>query len=653
MMKRLLMAFVLLLCISVLASCGMKMNGKEEKRSDAVHSNNIIASKDGKWIYTANIDVNTVTVTDTKSRKVVSEIPVGKEPRQLTISPDETKLYVSCMYDNKVDVVSLEKKKVVDRIATEMEPFGIVTNPNGTKLYVSNFRSENVSVIDIEKKKTIEKIKIGDRPRTLAMTKDGKKLYVPHYLEGKISVVDTESNKVKKVITLAPSPDREDRKKSQGIPNTLEQFVIAPDGKTAWVPHMLTNIDTPIQFEETVFPAVSIIDLEKDEEVTKQRKQLFEAMNVKDTKNETMIVSNPYDVVFNEKGTKVFVVMSGSEDLVMFDLTRGGNATQIVRRIPGSNPRGITVLPKENTLAVHNAMSHDLAFLETGGDDSYAKVKADKKTVKLIEKDSLSKLVREGKEIFYSANSDKYATSITGNNWMSCVTCHSDGEINGLSLLTPKGKRNVPSNVLTTKTGLFMWDGSRDDFTDYIHTVQGEMGGMMELDPGKEVPKDVQHMYDALQAFLDDPNSFPVPKSPNRQADGSLTPTAKDGEKLFKGKASCLTCHGGDNFTNSTKAMDGNGKLTTDNTNFLYNIGTANETDTGYDGDARGGFQNKRQKGFFDPPTLRGVWTTAPYLHDGSANTIEEAVEKHQYVEKPQLSEQEVHAIAEYVKSIQ
>lgn len=51
---------------------------KEEKRSDAVHSNNIIASKDGKWIYTANIDVNTVTVTDAKSRKVVSEIPVEK-----------------------------------------------------------------------------------------------------------------------------------------------------------------------------------------------------------------------------------------------------------------------------------------------------------------------------------------------------------------------------------------------------------------------------------------------------------------------------------------------------------------------------------------------------------------------------------------------
>ena len=106
-------------------------------------------------------------------------------------------------------------------------------------------------------------------------------------------------------------------------------------------------------------------------------------------------------------------------------------------------------------------------------------------------------------------------------------------------------------------------------------------------------------------------------------------------------------------MTNSTKAIDENGKLTTNNTNVLYNIGTANETDTGYDGDARGAFQNKRQKGFFDPPTLRGVWATAPYLHDGSAKTIEEAVDKHQYEAKPQLSQQEVRAIAEYVKAIQ
>lgn len=34
-------------------------------------------------------------------------------------------------------------------------------------------------------------------------------------------------------------------------------------------------------------------------------------------------------------------------------------------------------------------------------------------------------------------------------------------------------------------------------------------------------------MYDAILAYLDDPHSFPVPKSPYRNKDGSLTAKAQ------------------------------------------------------------------------------------------------------------------------------
>ncbi|GAA3330374.1 hypothetical protein GCM10020331_082660 [Ectobacillus funiculus] len=119
-----------------------------------------------------------------------------------------------------------------------------------------------------------------------------------------------------------------------------------------------------------------MIDMEKDEEIVEQRKELFEEMNVKDNQNNTMIVSNPYDVAFNSKGTKAFVVMSGSEDIVVFDLARGGKASQVVRRIPGNNPRGLVFFLKESgELLVHNAMSHDLAVLQANDESSYAKVK--------------------------------------------------------------------------------------------------------------------------------------------------------------------------------------------------------------------------------------------------------------------------------------
>ncbi|WP_420768797.1 beta-propeller fold lactonase family protein [Parageobacillus thermoglucosidasius] len=620
---------------------------------EPVHSDNIVMNKKGDTLYVANIDVHSVTIFNTKTKKKEAEIRVGKEPRQLALSPDEQWLYVSCMYDDRVDIISLKKKKVVGHLKTGIEPFGLLTSQDGQMLYVANYRSGTLSVFDLAKGEKKTEIKIGDRPRALALTADGKKLYVTQYLDAKISVVDTKQNRVLKEIALAPSPDKEDRKKSQGIPNTLEQIVIAPDGKKAYIPHLLTNIDTPINFEETVFPAISVIDLQNDVELTDERKELFEEINVTDVHNQTIIVSNPYDLAFQPDGSKAYAVMSGSEDLVVFDLQRGGNATQILRRIEGNNPRGIVISPDGKTLYVHNAMSHDLAIIKTGGNSPYAKAKAVKGTIRLIAKDSLSPLVREGKTIFYSANSDEFAINITGNNWMSCASCHSDGDINKLTLLTPKGPRNVPSNILATKTGLFMWDGSRDDFTDYIHTVQSEMGGMMSLDAGKPLPPDVQHMYDALLAYLDDPRSFPVPKSPYRHSDGRLTAKAEEGEKLFNGKGNCLSCHSGEYFTDSPKAVDANGRLTTANTDYLHDIGTANPGDKPSAGDARAHFTNPRTPKQWDTPTLRGVWATAPYLHDGSAKTIEEAIERHQTKEVKTLTPGEIAAIAEYVRSLQ
>ncbi len=657
-MKKIALFWLTLLLMGALVGCkeGINaVNGKEPGvvRDYAVNSNNIVMNKAGNTIYIANIDVNTVTIVDSQTKKVRAEIPVGKSPVQLTLSPDENSLYVSCRYENKIDIISIEKEKVVDSLDVGIEPYGVVTSQDGKKLYVANYRSSTLSVIDLTNKKVESEIKVGDRPRTLAITEDGDKLYVPHYLDAKISVINTETEKISKVISLADSPDNNDRKKSQGIPNTLEQFVIAPDGKKAWIPHLLTNVDTPVHFQETIFPAISVIDLTTDEELVDERKELFEEINIKDKKNDTIITSNPYDVVFHPNGNKAYVVMSGSEDLVVFDLNRGGNATQILRRIEGNNPRGAVISPDGKTVYVNNAMSHDLAEISTGGDSPYARAKMKGENLELISKDPLSPLVREGKTIFYSANSEEFATGITGNNWMSCISCHADGETNGLTLMTPKGPREVPSNVLTTKTGLFMWDGSRDDFTDYILTVQGEMGGMMEFDPGKPLPSDVEHMYDAMFAYLDDPDSFPVPKSPYRKKDGSLTSTAEDGRKLFEGKAGCIACHAGAQFTDSVKAIDENGHLTTNNTNYLHDIGTTNPLDKPSKGNARQGFTNPRDTLHFDVPTLRGVWASAPYFHDGSANTIEEVIKRIQYEGKPTFTDGEILKIAEYVRSIE
>jgi hypothetical protein len=52
--------------------------------------------------------------------------------------------------------------------------------------------------------------------------------------------------------------------------------------------------------------------------------------------------------------------------------------------------------------------------------------------------------------------------------------------------------------------------------------------------------------------------------------------------------------------------------------------------------------------GEFDVPTLVEVWRSAPYMHDGTYNTIESVVRHF----APELSEGEVKNLSDYVKSI-
>ncbi|WP_235886151.1 beta-propeller fold lactonase family protein [Paenibacillus cymbidii] len=647
------------LLLGAFAACS-GLPGQSRNAATSLASDNIVVDAAGSRLYTANGDTNTVSVVDVKKRRTVGEIAVGREPQQLALSPNGKKLYVASKYTNSLEVVDVKKLAVAASVPTGIEPYGVVASGDGKRIYVANDRSSTVSVVDAATLKTVQTIPVDERPHTLALTADGGKLYVTHFLSGKVSVIDTTTYKVAKSIALAASPDKDDRKKSQGIPNTLQQIRIAPDGATAWVPHLLTNVDTPIQFDETIFPALSVLDLKKDEEKTSARKELFQSIDVRNSLNETIIVSDPADVVFSDDGRKAYALMAGSEDLVVFDLDRGGKAAQIVHRVPGDHPAGMALSPDGKTLFVHNTMSHDVSFVDTGrgaGDDGYAQARVNGDNVKLIGADPLPPEVRKGKTIFYSANSDKYP--ITNKNWMSCVSCHAGGETNGLTFTTAKGPRQTPSNVLAMETGLFMWDGSRDDFHDYILTVQGEMGGMLGVDPAKPLPADTDEVLSALEAFMKSPGAFPVPKSPYRNADGSMTVKAQQGLELFGGKAGCIACHAGAALTDSVRATGADGKLTTENTRQLYDVGTASASDVGAPGgDARAQFANPRDASHFDVPTLRGVWATAPYLHDGSAATLRDVVDpargagdKHGSTSK--LTEEELDELVAYLQSIE
>jgi cytochrome c peroxidase len=94
-----------------------------------------------------------------------------------------------------------------------------------------------------------------------------------------------------------------------------------------------------------------------------------------------------------------------------------------------------------------------------------------------------------------------------------------------------------------------------------------------------------------------------IPDSPYKNADGTLTADAKQGEKLFLEKG-CNDCHSGPFFTDAA-------------TNNLHDIGTLKPTSGHRLGGPLTGIST---------PTLQGLWMTAPYLHDGRAKTLQDAI---------------------------
>ena len=84
----------------------------------------------------------------------------------------------------------------------------------------------------------------------------------------------------------------------------------------------------------------------------------------------------------------------------------------------------------------------------------------------------------------------------------------------------------------------------------------------------------------------------------------ALTEAGFRGRDVFQ-RAGCPECHGGPDFTDSASGA-------------IHDVGTLKPT------------SGQRLKGpleGLDTPTLRGIWETAPYLHDGSAPTLLDVVD--------------------------
>lgn len=218
----------------------------------------------------------------------------------------------------------------------------------------------------------------------------------------------------------------------------------------------------------------------------------------------------------------------------------------------------------------------------------------------------------------------------------SCYSCHQNelGSADGRAKALGPGNKDLPRNTPTIwNVGLsatLYWDGRSDSLEaqalaalkggnmalgDAVEAKAAEIGALPEYAASfakifglaKDAKVTGMHVVQALSAY-----ERTLLCGDTAHDNDTADEAAKRGWALFAGPAGCITCHAGDNFSDGLYHRTG--------------IGAGDPAASGIDL-GRGKPTGKPEDNFlFRTPTLRNVARTAPYFHDGSVATLEEAV---------------------------
>lgn len=253
-----------------------------------------------------------------------------------------------------------------------------------------------------------------------------------------------------------------------------------------------------------------------------------------------------------------------------------------------------------------------------------------------------------------------YDTKLSGNGQQSCASCHhqelafTDGLMRTVGSTGETHPRNSPTltnaayNATLTWANPLLTDLERQLLTPIFGDAPIELGVSARADevlarfanderyrtwfeeafPADANPVNWDNVVRALATFTRALNSG------NSRFDqfvyggeaNALSASERRGMELFFSETlECHHCHGGFNFSDSsTHAGTSFGAARFHNTG-LYNL----DGNGAYPADNTGIFELTGQPedmGRFRPPTLRNVAVTAPYMHDGSLETLEDVI---------------------------
>lgn len=551
-------------------------------------------SLDGGRLFVLCQGSDQVRVLNSATWAVIKNVAVGHVPRGMSLSRDGRRLLVTNTWDDTVSVIDTRTLAVTATWVVGAEPSGVAEDRAGKQVFVANRISNDVAVLDAATGAEVKRLAAGRGASYITTSADGARLYVTHVYPnpprestemGNRSVPQSEIT-----VIDASRATVTDRIRLKSVAHGFH-VAFSHDGRLGVVAQLhpknlvpLAHLEHSGAFADTLM--LFGADVGEPVEVPLDELERY--------------ATRPFGVAIAPDKSRIYVTSGGAEFVTVIDVPRllqfarahpgssardlSASAKYVITRIAvGHDPRGMVMTRDGSRVLVANRLDDSISVVDT-------RTNLVIRTLHLDGPKGIT-VLRNGEQAFYTS---RY--SFQGQ--IGCASCHIDSTFDGLTWdLEPDGfGRDIVDNRLLEDirdTEPYKWNGGNPNLP-------------MECGPRTEKYFWRSENYDDLT--LTDLVVYVrhLPLRPNRwrQADGSVTPAQERGKALFDrttdkfGKPiaeanRCAYCHSGPKGTSQRS----------------FDVGTKKPTDNG---------------GLLDTPQLINVGLTAPYLHDGSAKTLEE-----------------------------
>ncbi len=558
----------------------------------------VLLSPDGARLYVLCQDSDEVRVLDAASYALIKKIAVGRVPRGFSLSPDGARLFVTNSQEDTLSVIDTRTLAVTATWPVGWEPSSVVEDRAGKHLFVANRISNDVAELNAQTGAEEKRLAAGRGASYLTNSPDGSRIYATHVYPNPPRVRTELDNRIapESEITVIDATRAvvADRIPLHAIAGVFH-LALSSDGRLGAVAEYHPKNLVPLAHLEhggafaytlTIFGA----DVGQPVEIPLDELERYAA--------------RPFGVAIAPDKSRIYVSCGGAEMVTAIDVPRlmsfiharphaqpvsfardlSASANYVTARIPvGRDPRGLAMSRDGRRLFVANRLEDTISVIDTRTNHVASTVKLDgPKTLSVL---------RKGEQTFYTA---RY--SFQGQ--IGCATCHIDSTFDGLTWdLEPDGfGRDIVDNKMmegVKGTEPYKWNGGNPN-------IPTECGPRTEKYFWRSEQYDDLTLADLstyIRGLEPRPNRW---RLPGRE----MTPAQERGLALFTrdtdkfGKPipeynRCSYCHSGPKGTNHK----------------LFDVGTRKATDN---------------SGMLKSAPLASIALTAPYLHDGSAHTLEE-----------------------------